>query len=138
MERNVPNQPRAVVDEVFAEAEINRDIRCEDTLDAVKSLPEFLGNKKIEYLLLRRVVHVAYKIFEPFIGSVKHYQAKQVQLKVSANTNKTLLSYEPIFVAQLNNKFRRDALRVFASGLKKLISVSDTLFSVPAALAAPQ
>lgn len=201
IERSAPIQPRAVVEEVFAEAEINREIRCEDTLDAVKSLPEFFGNKKNEYLSFRRAVHVAYKVFEPFVGSVKHYQAltiirnkirgsacdkltghntplnfkaiiarldheygdkrplhlleqemstlrqgnlsvadyyEQVQLKLSALTNKTLLSYEPSFAAQLNDKFRKDALRVFVSGLKK--SISDTLFSsrpedLPAALA---
>lgn len=41
----------------------------------------------------------------------------QVQLKLTALTNKALMSYEPAFATQLNDKFRKDAL--FISGLKK-------------------
>lgn len=65
----------------------------------------------------------------------------QVQLKLTALTNKTIMSYEPDFAFQLNEKFRKDALRVFISGVKK--SISDTLFSsrpedLPAALASAE
>lgn len=62
-----------------------------------------------------------------------------VQTKLTALTNKTLMSYsDSYFAGQLNEKYRNDALRVFISGLKR--SLSDTLFSsrpddLPSALA---
>lgn len=62
-----------------------------------------------------------------------------VQTKLTALTNKTLMSYsDNYFASQLNEKYRHDALRVFISGLKR--SLSDTLFSsrpedLPSALA---
>lgn len=185
---------------MFVEAAIDHEVVCNEGLDAVKSLPEFSGNKK-DYLSFRRAAHVAYKMFEPYVNSSKHYAAlsiirnkikgpacdkltghntvlnfkaiisrldreygdkrplhmleqemstlrqgslsvadyyDQVQLKLTALTNKALMSYEPTFATQLNDKFRRDALRVFISGLKK--SIGDTLFAsrpedLPAALA---
>lgn len=193
-------RPHASQEEVFEEASIDQAIVCNEGLDAVKSLPEFSGSKK-DYLSFRRAAHVAYKMFEPFVNSSKHYEAlsiirnkikgpacdkltghntvlnfkaiisrldreygdkrplhmleqemdtlrqgslsvadyyDQVQLKLTALTNKALMSYEPAFATQLNDKFRKDALRVFISGLKK--SIGDTLFSsrpedLPAALA---
>lgn len=193
-------RPHASQEEVFEEASIDQAIVCNEGLDAVKSLPEFSGSKK-DYLSFRRAAHVAYKMFEPFVNSSKHYEAlsiirnkikgpacdkltghntvlnfkaiisrldreygdkrplhmleqemdtlrqgslsvadyyDQVQLKLTALTNKALMSYEPAFATQLNDKFGKDALRVFISGLKK--SIGDTLFSsrpedLPAALA---
>lgn len=193
-------RPHASQEEVFEEAYIDQAIVCNEGLDAVKSLPEFSGSKN-DYLSFRRATHVAYKMFEPFVNSSKHYEAlsiirnkikgpacdkltghntvlnfkaiisrldreygdkrplhmleqemstlrqgslsvadyyDQVQLKLTALTNKALMSYEPAFATQLNDKFRKDALRVFISGLKK--SIGDTLFSsrledLPAALA---
>lgn len=193
-------RPQVTVEEVFVEATINQEVVCNEGLDAVKSLPEFSGNKK-DYLSFRRAAHVAYKMFEPYVNSSKHYAAlsiirnkikgpacdkltghntvlnfkaiisrldreygdkrplhmleqemstlrqgslsvadyyDQVQLKLTALTNKALMSFEPTFSTQLNDKFRRDALRVFISGLKK--SIGDTLFAsrpedLPAALA---
>lgn len=64
----------------------------------------------------------------------------QVQLKLTALTNKTTMMYsaDASFAERLNEKYHRDALRVFISGLKR--GLSDTLFSsrpedLPAALA---
>lgn len=62
----------------------------------------------------------------------------QVQLKLTALTNKTLLNYNNDFGRQLTDKYRKEALRVFISGLKR--HLSDVLFSsrpddLPTALA---
>lgn len=196
---SVQNAPPRV--EEYVDCIIDRSISCEEGLDVVKSLPEFSGNKK-EYLTFRRAAENAYKVFSPFDGSVKHFQAvsiirnkikgpasdkltgfgtafnfkaiisrldneygdkrpihlleqelstlrqgglsvqeyyDEVQIKLTALTNKCLMQYpDAEFARQLNSKYRRDALRVFISGLKK--GISETLFSsrpedLPSALA---
>lgn len=180
---------------------IDPSVHCDIGLDAVKSVPEFTGNKS-DYLTFRQAAEDAYKVFEGSVGSVKHHQALsiirnkirgpasdnltgfgtplnfsaiikrldaefgdkrpihlieqemstlrqgslsvteyygKVQIKLTALTNKTIMTYsDPEFVARLNDKYRQDALRVFISGLKR--SLSDTLFSsrpedLPSALA---
>ena len=195
----IKNEPPKV--EEFVDCVIDRSITCDEGLDVVKCLPEFSGNKK-EYLTFRRAAENAYKIFEPFDGSTKHYQAvsiirnkikgqasdkltgfgtafnfraiiarldneygdkrpihlleqelstlrqgnmcvaeyyDEVQIKLTALTNKCLMQYsDKNFAMQLNDKYRRDAFRVFISGLKK--GLSETLFSsrpndLPSALA---
>lgn len=180
---------------------INREIKCEHGLDAVKSLPTFNGSDKSEYLPFRTACYNAIKIYDNYKDSVKYYEAvsivrnkitgaasnvltgyytpfnfdafmsrldreygdkrplhlleqemstlrqgswsvneyyDKVQLKLSAITNKTVLSYNSEFASQLNDKYRQDALRVFISGLKR--GLSDTLFAsrpadLPSALA---
>lgn len=70
-------RPHASQEEVFEEAYIDQAIVCNEGLDAVKSLPEFSGSKN-DYLSFRRATHVAYKMFEPFVNSSKHYEALSI------------------------------------------------------------
>lgn len=70
---------------------------------------------------------------------VEYYQ--EVEKKLTALTNKTLMSYKEDLALAINQKYRDDALRIFVSGLKK--SMSDVLFSarpadLPSALALAQ
>ena len=192
---------RQPVGERFEDCVIDRNIQCDEGLDIVKSIPEFTGVKK-EYLTFRRAAETAYKVFQDFQGSARHYQATaiirnkikgaasdkltgygtalnfraiisrldseygdkrpihlveqemstlrqggstvaqfydEVQQKLTLLMNKTLVEYQDkSFAQKLNRKYRRDALRVFISGLKR--NLSDTLFSaqpkdLPSALA---
>lgn len=66
---------------------------------------------------------------------------EEVEKKLTLLTNKTIMTYDNVLAASLNEKYRTDALRVFVSGTKK--SLSDILFSakpkdLPSALALAQ
>lgn len=189
--------------EIFKEIEIVEGHRCEECLDIVKSLPEFEG-KQGTYVSWRQAVHSAYKVFEKYDGSSRHYQAvgiirnkirgpadavlasfntvlnfkaiiarldftyadvrpiylieqelstlrqgnltvleyyDEIEKKLTLLTNKANMSYDSALAIAFNEKYRRDALRVFISGLKK--PLSDVLFSarpsdMPTALALAQ
>lgn len=60
--------------ETFKEAEIRASVICNETLDIMKSLPEFEG-KNETYVSWRKAAHTAYKVYEKYDGSSKHYQA---------------------------------------------------------------
>jgi hypothetical protein len=60
--------------EVFKDAEIDTSVECHETLDIVKSVPDFEG-KHETYVSWRKAAHTAYKIFEVYQRSSKHYQA---------------------------------------------------------------
>lgn len=47
---------------------------CEESLDVVKTLPEFSGQTEC-YVSWREAAHNAYEIFKDFDGSSRHYQA---------------------------------------------------------------
>lgn len=194
VDRDAPNVVQ------YSDAVINRSIGCDLGLDVVKSLPDFTGDP-LDYLTFRKAAENAYKLYSPFDGSVKHFEAlaiirnkikgkasshltgfetafnfkaiisrldeeygdkkplhlleqemsilrqgnnsiyefyDAVQLKLAAVTNKCLMMYDKDFASPLNDKYRRDALRVFVSGLKK--NLSELLFSckpadLPTALA---
>lgn len=55
-------RPHVAAEKVYVEASIDNNVQCNEGLDAIKSLPEFSGNKK-DYLSFRRAAHVAYKMF---------------------------------------------------------------------------
>lgn len=58
----------------YEEVKIFSTITCDESLDVIKSLPEFDG--KIEnYVSWRQAAHNAYKVFERYDGSSRHYQA---------------------------------------------------------------
>lgn len=72
---------------------IDRSVKCEDTLDVVKSLVDFSGDHD-NYVSWRQAAHVAYEQFEPFAGSVKHYQAVSIiRNKVKGNADGILTSF---------------------------------------------
>lgn len=60
--------------EIYNEAQIVPGVKCEESLDVVKSLPEFDGEQN-NYVSWRQAAHTAYKVFEKFEGSSKHYQS---------------------------------------------------------------
>jgi len=59
---------------VYAPIDINRDIFCNEPLDAVKCLPEIAGTQET-YVSWRQSAIAAYYIFKNFEGSLRHYQA---------------------------------------------------------------
>jgi len=54
--------------------DINRDIVCNEPLDAVKCLPEFAGTQET-YVSWRQAAVGVYYIFKNFEGSSRYYQA---------------------------------------------------------------
>jgi len=54
----------------YQRAFINRGVKCDDPQDAVKTVPEFDGNKT-SYVSWRP----AAQLFEPYVGSSRHFQA---------------------------------------------------------------
>lgn len=60
--------------ETYREISIVPGVQCEESLDIVKSLPDFEG-KHETYVSWRQAAHTAYKLFEKYDGSSRHYQA---------------------------------------------------------------
>jgi len=54
--------------------EIRSDVQCNEPLDAVRCLPEFTGVPET-YASWRKAAIAAYKIYKPYDGSSRHYQA---------------------------------------------------------------
>lgn len=73
---------------------IDRSIPCDEGMDVVKSLSEFHGKKDENYVSWRQAAHTAYKIFEPYEGSSKHYQCVAIiRNKVKGLADGTLTGY---------------------------------------------
>lgn len=82
--------------QVFEEVKIIEGIRCDESLDVVKSVPEFDG-KQETYVSWRQAAHTAYKVFERFNGSSKHYQAVAViRNKVRGSADAVLASFNTV------------------------------------------
>lgn len=60
--------------ETFKDTEIRIGVICNETLDIMKSLPDFEG-KNETYVSWRKAAHIVYKVYEKYDGSSKHYQA---------------------------------------------------------------
>lgn len=79
--------------EVYLPVTINSAIKCDEGLDVVKSLPEFLGDKK-HYVSWRQAAHTAYELFAGYAGSSKHYQAVAIiRNKIKGMADGTLTSF---------------------------------------------
>lgn len=80
----------------YEEAKLYSAIKCEETLDVVKSLPDFDG--KIEhYVSWRQAAHTAYKVFEKYDGSSKHYQALAIiRNKIKGPADAVLASFNTV------------------------------------------
>ena len=77
----------------YSPVSIDRGVKCEDSLDVVKSLCEFTGDKK-SYVSWRKAASNAYEQFKPFKGSVKHYQAVNIiRNKIVGSADGTLTSF---------------------------------------------
>lgn len=75
---------------------IDRQIRCEETLDLVKSLPEFKGDH-LSYVSWRQAAFAAHKVFEGYEGSSKYYQAVAlIRNKVVGSADAVLSSFNTI------------------------------------------
>lgn len=81
---------------VYEDITINREIKCDESLDVVKCLPEFSGDEKKEiYVSWRKAAHKAFHVFEPFVGSSKYYQALTIiRSKVRGKADSTLTSFD--------------------------------------------
>lgn len=60
--------------ERYEDCKINRSVTCDDSLDVIKSIPDFSGDK-LQYNNFREAATSAFKVFEHASGSVKYYQA---------------------------------------------------------------
>lgn len=60
--------------QVYEDVTISENITCNEPLDAVKCLPEFSGSQET-YVSWRQAARAAYKIYETYKGSSRHYQA---------------------------------------------------------------
>lgn len=80
----------------YEEAKILPEITCNEPLDVVKSLPDFEG-KMENYVSWRQAAHTAYKIFEKYDGSSKHYQAVAIiRNKIKGQADGVLSSFNTV------------------------------------------
>lgn len=97
LSRRVASLPTGKTEvKVYEEAKIFSSITCDEPLDVVKSLPDFEG--KIEnYVSWRQAAHTAYKIFERYDGSSKHYQAIAIiRNKIKGPADAVLASFNTV------------------------------------------
>uniref|UniRef100_W8BK27 Retrovirus-related Gag polyprotein from transposon gypsy n=1 Tax=Ceratitis capitata TaxID=7213 RepID=W8BK27_CERCA len=82
--------------ETFKEIEIIPGKHYDESLDVIKSLPDFEG-KHENYVSWRQAVHNAYKIFENFVGSSKQYQAVAIsKSKIKGPADMVLASFNTV------------------------------------------
>lgn len=82
--------------EPFEEVRIVGNVQCDETLDLVKSLPEFNG-KQEDYVSWRQAAHTAYKLYERYEGSAKHYQAVAlIRNKIRGPADNVLASFNTV------------------------------------------
>ena len=80
----------------YKDVEINKEIRCDESLEVVKSLPDIEG-KHETYVSWRQAAHTAYKLFEPYDGSSKHYQAVAIiRNKIKGQADMVLSSFNTV------------------------------------------
>ena len=93
--RLVSLESSATVEE-YEEVTIVANVACEESLDIIKSLPEFDGDQS-RYISWRQAAHVAYKLFEPYDGSSKHYQAVAIiRNKIIGSADSVLSSFNTV------------------------------------------
>lgn len=89
----VSNAPQV---EVYEAVEVVQLIPCDEPLDIVKSVPEFDG-KQDQYVSWRQAATAAYKLFEPYVGSSRHYQAVAIlRNKIRGTASATLASFNTV------------------------------------------
>lgn len=88
-------EPSSSVEE-YREIEILPNKTCEETLDIVKSVPEFKGDVA-RYVSWRQAAVTAHKVFEPYEGSSRYYQAVAIlRNKVVGNADAALSAYNTV------------------------------------------
>lgn len=69
---------------------------CNESLDGIKSLPEFHGDQA-NYVSWRQAAHAAFKIFRDYIGSSKHHQATAIiRNKIRGSADAVLSSFNTV------------------------------------------
>jgi len=90
------NAFKATAPEAYKPIEIIPEVRCEEPLDIVKSIPEFDG-KQEHYISWRQAANAAYKVFEAYDGSSRHYQAVAIiRNKVRGSADAILASFNTV------------------------------------------
>lgn len=80
----------------YNEVTINRQVKCEETLDVVKSLSEFRGDQ-LSYVSWRQAAFAAHKIFEGYEGSSRYYQAiAMIRNKIVGRADSVLSSFNTV------------------------------------------
>lgn len=75
---------------------INPNVLCDESLDLVKTMPDFRGDPT-RYVSWRQAAHTAYKVFEGYQGSSKHYQAVGIiRNKVVGTADSVLSSFNTV------------------------------------------
>lgn len=88
-------EPTALVVE-HKPIEIITGVQCDETLDIIKSVPEFRGDAN-RYVSWRQAAVTAHKLFEPFAGSSKYYQAVAIlRNKIIGNADSVLSTYNTV------------------------------------------
>lgn len=90
--------PQMVVPVVkqYEPVSINHNIRCDETLDVVKCIPEFNGNRD-NYVSWRQAAFNAHKVYELYEGSSKYYQAVAIiRNKIRGTADATLTSFNTV------------------------------------------
>lgn len=81
---------------VYEPVKIIPNIKCEEPLDLVKSLPDFDG-QIINYVSWRQAAHTAYELFKNYQGSSRHYQAVGIiRNKIKGSADATLASFNTV------------------------------------------
>lgn len=82
--------------ESYRDIEIIPGSQCDESLDVVKSLPDFEGKHEL-YISWRQAAHTAYKLFESYDGSSKHYQAVAIiRNKIKGSADMVLSSFNTV------------------------------------------
>lgn len=103
----VPTVPQVTA---YSPIDITNNVKCEIGLDVVKTLPIFAGERK-NYVSWRQAAQNAYKIFESYNGTSRHFEAVCIirnKITGSADANltsfSTPLNFEAI-IARLDNTY---------------------------------
>lgn len=88
------NKKKEIVE--YQRVKIVPGIECDQSLDLVKTLPEFSG-KIDEYVAWREAATLAYEVFEPFDGSSRHFYAVGIiRNKIKGPASATLSSFNTV------------------------------------------
>lgn len=88
-------QPIATVEE-YKSIEIVDGVSCDESLDIVKSIPEFAGDPS-RYVSWRQAAITAHKLYVKYVGSSKYYQAVAIiRNKIVGNADSVLSAYNTV------------------------------------------
>lgn len=86
--------PTTVIE--YVPVTITGNFQCDESLDVIKSLPEFNGTQA-RYVSWRNAAQAAYKLYEPFDGSSRYYQAVAIiRNKVTGTADTVLASFNTV------------------------------------------